>query len=61
MGFLQEAAALRRSAEKARQQMEISLNEEIRACFEQIAIDFEREAAAIEQAAIRPDDGDIKI
>lgn len=61
MGYFQEAAALRRSAEKARVQMDASWDEGARARFETIAMDLDREAAAIERSTARDRNAGVSI
>lgn len=49
MGYYHDAATLRRSAEKARQQMAAAWDPDIRARFEAIAIQLDHEAATLER------------
>jgi hypothetical protein len=51
MGFHHDAATLRRSAEKARQQMDAAWDPDMRELFEAIAIQLDHEAATLERGA----------
>jgi TATA-binding protein-associated factor Taf7 len=52
MGYHHDAATLRRSAEKARQQMDGAWNPDMRERFEAIAMQLDHEAAAIERGMV---------
>lgn len=61
MGYYHDAATLRRSAEKARQQMDAAWDPDMRELFEAIAIQLDHEAATLERVELRGEKVDVLI